>query len=286
MEDNIQSIINELSNTIFVIEDIMIDKESYLLTKTKVYEYLKQGFEIKELRTCPTYFRFKNQGDTTIHCLELRHFLTNIILWEPLLTLGFQEKLDETFIVDCTQISTKNIKKYIDNKIIIPFRTKVSNTKLNKICSDIIYNLSRISTDFNILMGMSINIETFIDVANRIPRFNEIIHTKVDDNMQPKEIEDYLDTVMHEEISILVNDPEPNLLKYILRTGTGIKDKQLTEFSINGGMKPDIYGNTIPIPINSNFVVGGLSNIPNYYLDSLGGRKSVVMNKLVMGLEN
>jgi hypothetical protein len=154
---------------------------------------------------------------------------------------------------------------------------------MNKVIHDMIFNLLRIPTDFNILLALSINTETFIDLANRNPRFAEIIRTKIDENMQPSEIEDYLNTLMHEEINILANDPGDNLLKPILRSGSGIKDKQLTEFSINGGLKPDLDGNTIPVPINSNFIVGGLSNVTNYYIDSLGGRKSVIMNKTVMG---
>ncbi len=74
---------------------------------------------------------------------------------------------------------------------------------------------------------------------------------------------------MGEQIKILLNDPGRNLLQPILKSGAGIKSKQLAEFSINGGFKPDLDGNTIPIPINSNFVVGGLSNVTNYYIDSL-----------------
>jgi len=48
-------------------------------------------------------------------------------------------------------------------------------------------------------------------------------------------------------------------------------------------VKPNISGTTIPIPINSNYIVGGLRNITNYYIDSLGGRKSLIMSKLEMG---
>jgi hypothetical protein len=130
---------------------------------------------------------------------------------------------------------------------------------------------------------LSINIETFIGLADRNPRFNEIIRTKIDDNMQPTEIEATLTRLMYEQIAIFKDDPEGNMLKPILKAGTGIKDKQLSEFAVNGGLKPDLKGNTVPIPINSNFIVGGLSNITNYYIDAIGGRKAVIMNKTVMG---
>lgn len=283
MDETIQAIINNLSNNVFVIEQLMKDKETFDKNLETFYDFLKQGFEVKELRTCPVYFRFFDRQGEPIHTLQLRHFVTNMMFWQPIGRLGVVDKLDESYIVDCTKISSKLIKTYIDEKIIKPYRKLVNNRKMNKIIADMIFNLSRISTDFNIILGLSINVETFMDVAERNPRFNEIIHTKLPDDMQPNEIEATLDKLMHEEINILVNDPGDNFLKPILRSGTGIKDKQLSEFSINGGLKPDLDGNTIPIPINSNFIVGGLSNISNYYIDSLGGRKSVIMNKKVMG---
>lgn len=37
------------------------------------------------------------------------------------------------------------------------------------------------------------------------------------------------------------------------------------------------------MPINSNFLVGGLNNVPNFYIDSLGGRKAAISNKTSMG---
>lgn len=43
-------------------------------------------------------------------------------------------------------------------------------------------------------------------------------------------------------------------------------------------------GNTIPIVVNSNFIVGGLSNATYYYIDAIGGRKAIIMNGTVMGL--
>ena len=272
-------IINSVKDKIFIIQDQMSDKKKYKNFIKEIFTFLRAGFEEKELRECPIYFRFRE--DSEIRVLEMRHFLTNLIFWEPLITLDSCEYLDDSFLVDTTKISSGYIKSYIDNKIIIPYRKKISNRKLNKIISDLIFNLSRISTDFNPILGLTMNIETFMDVANKNPRFNEIIRTKVDPNMQPKEIEDYLHKLTKEEIQILMT--EENALRPMLRSGTGIKEKQLQEFSINGGLKPDLAGNTVPIPINSNLVVGGLSSVTGYYIDSLGGRKSLIFNKNVMG---
>ena len=279
MGNNVKDIINFFSTNMYVIDQKMENKQTYKKFINEILDYLKAGFEIKELRECPVHFKFHEDG--YIYTVQLRHFLTNLIFWEPLIVLEAVDSIDESFLIDPTKISSGYIKSYIDNKIVIPYRKKVSNRKLNKIIHDLIYNLSRISTDFSILFGLTMNIETFIDVANKNERFNEIIRTKLDPSMQPSEIESKLHELMNEEINILMT--EDNALKPMLRSGTGIKAKQLSEFSISGGLKPDISGSTIPIPINSNLVVGGLSSISGYFIDSIGGRKALIFNKNVMG---
>jgi len=269
LDSDVGKIISELSNKIFIISNLMATKKDYKANLELFYDYLKRGFEVKELRTCPVYFKFSDKEGEQIHTLQLRHFLTNYMFWSPMMKLGYIDRLNESYIVDCSKISADYIKSYVDRKIVLPFRKIISNTKMNKVIADMIHNLSRISTDFNMILGLSINIETFIDVSERIPRFNEIIRTVIPDGLQPTEIESLLDDLMHEQVAILENDPVGNMLQPILKSGAGIKHKQLAEFAISGGLKPDLSGNTIPHPINSNFIVGGLSNITNYYIDSL-----------------
>lgn len=279
MTEEQKAIIDSITNQVFIIHDQMSSKKTYKNFIKEIFNYLRAGFEVKELRECPVYFKFNN--DSEIKSLQLRHFLTNLIFWEPLIALDSIDYLDDSFLVDPTKISSRYIKSYIDEKIIVPYRKKISNRKLNKVIHDLIFNLSRVSTDFNPILGLTMNIESFMTVANKNPRFNEIIRTKIDPNMQPSEIEEYLHKLTNEEIQILMT--EDNALRPMLRAGTGIKDKQLQEFSINQGLKPDLSGKTIPIPINSNLVVGGINSVSGYYIDALGGRKSLIFNKNVMG---
>lgn len=276
--DNVKDIITFFYDHMYIIEEEMEEKKKYRNLIENVFDYLRAGFEFKELRECKVHFKF-HKDDTIIYSLQLRHFLTNLIFWEPLITLDAVQYLDESFIVKCNEISSKYIKSYIDNKIIIPYRNVISNKKMNIIIHDLIENLKTISTEFNIILGLSINVESFMNVANNNERFNEIIRTKIDPSMQPSEIESYLHKLMVEEIEIL--SKEDNVLKPMLLAKSGIKDKQLSEFSINMGLKPSLEGSTIPIPINSNLLVGGLSTIPGYYIDATAGRKSLIFNKNV-----
>lgn len=279
MDKKQTEIVEYLANKIFIIEKEMGSKSNYRELIDTVFDYLRSGFEIKEFREAPVYYRFHETSP--VYSMQMRHFLTNLMFWYPALELDAVNDLDERFIVDTGKISAKYIESYLNDMVILPYRDRVSNRKLNKILHDVIYNLGRISTDFNIILGLTINIESFIDLANRNERFSEIIHTKIDDTMQPIEIEKHLNALMREEVEILMT--EDNVLRPMLRAGAGIKHKQLSEMTINGGLKPDLSGNTIPIPINSNLLTGGFNSVTNYYIDAIGGRKSLIANKTVMG---
>lgn len=277
------SLLEEIHNTIYVIGDIVANgKKEYRAHIETIYDTIKQGFEKKQFREFPVKFKFRND-DARVYTLQLRHYLTNLMFWGPFVRLGLEDELNEEHLVDCSKISTSLIKQYLDMKLIIPYREEFSNKKMNQVIAEMLYNLSRISVDFTLIMGLSLNLETFIDVAKRNKRFDEILHTKLDPNQQPKDIEEFLDKLEKEEIEILMNDPEGNFLQPILRSGSGIKHKQLRELTGAGGLKPDLFGNTMPVPITGNFIVGGLGSIANYYVDSAAARKAVVMNKTVMG---
>lgn len=280
-----QEVLDYLDSNIFIIEERMCSKKEYRAWLDDIYEMIKKGFEIKEFRTHPVKFRF--QSDSELLTLEFRHFLTNLMVWEGFMRLEMQSELNKSHILDCTDITEGSLCNYFNEKIIKPAKLRLPKTKramirLNHIMDDITFNLSRISTDFNIILGISVDIYSLIDLAMKNERFNEIINTKISEDMQPSEIENYLDGLMEEETEIL--STHENCLQPFLSAKSGIKTKQLREFSINGGLKPNLYGNTIPIPINSNFLVGGLKRIVDYVIDAKGGRKAAIMSKQQMGI--
>lgn len=281
LSKELKGLMSDLTSKTFVIERYMVSKKKYIGFIEEMYDIIKKGYEHKEFRTMPISFKFHDEDQET-NVLELRHFITNLIIWQAYMRIEVQECMNKSYIYDASNITSKTLYGYFNDKIIIPYRRQISNKKMNRLMHDIIHDLSRISTDFNIILGITMNMHSIIQTSKENERFNEIIHTKVDESMQPADVEHLLDTLMIEEIEILKK--HPNCMQPILMSGTGIKDKQLREFSINSGFKPDLYGNTVAIPINSNFIVGGLKNIPNYFLDAIGGRKALIMAKLKMGI--
>lgn len=272
------AILEELKDKIIIISEHTETYKKYKRElQEKYYELITQGFEFKDFREHLIHFRFVPEG--TIHSMQFRHFVTNLLFWGGIVRIDASE-LDERHLIDCTTISNKTIEKYI-NTLLIPHRNTVDHSDLNVYIHDIVHNLGRISRDFNELLAISMNVEIFIDLANRYPRFDEILHTKLPENMQPKEIETLLGELTQEQMSIIRNDPQYNHLKPIMLSSGSIKPGQFKEFSINSGLKPDLTGSTIPIPVNTNFITGGLNTVASYYIDSLAGRKSLIMNKTV-----
>lgn len=273
-------ILLELKDKIIVISEHTETYKKYKKElQEKFYDLITEGFEFKDFREHPIHFRFFPEG--TIYTMQFRHFVTNLLFWGGIVRID-PNYLDEKHLIDCTTINGNTIKNYIDN-LLIPHRNEVEHSQLNVIIHDVLYNLGRISRDFNEILAISMNVETFIDLANRYPRFNEIMHTKLSDDMQPKEIETLLKQLTEEQMNIIKNDTQYNHLKPIMLSSGSIKKGQFKEFAINAGLKPDLTGSTIPKPVNTNFITGGLNTVASYYIDSLAGRKSLIMNKTVMG---
>lgn len=243
------------------------------------YDYAKEGIEFEWFMRQPVHFRFVPNGE--IYTLQLNHFITNLLLWSGIVRIE-PEVLGPDHIIDANNISTGMIKSYIDAKI-VPYRDHLDGRKLNAVTHDIIYNLGKVSNDFNEILAISISIETFIDLANRYPRFDEILHLKVPDNLQPKEVEQMLSTITKEQMAIIRDDDQYNHLKPILQSSNAIKEGQFKEFAVNYGLKPSLKGETIPITHDSNILVGGINKVSMIFIDSLSGRKSLILNKTAMG---
>lgn len=267
---------------IYIIEDYLVSDEMYRKFQEDIYTVIKGCFEHKECREYMVKFKFY-RDDTTIHELQFRHFITNAFLWYPFIHLyDVSSVLDETFILDCMN-DIPYIRNYINDKIISVLRDcSIKNTVLNRAVSEVLYNLRRISTDFSLIINTTISAETFLNLYNENDRIREIMETNLSIESQPSEIEEKMNELMKEEIEI-IKGIKDNPIGIMLRAGTGIKPKQLSEFTIAMSLKPDLSGVTIPLPISSSTLINGLNKPSYHYLDSLGARKSLITNKKVMG---
>jgi hypothetical protein len=263
--------------SLYIIDDYMKSVEDYTYFQESIYNIIKGCFEHKECREHLVNFKFY-LTDKETYALEFRHFVINVFAWFPFVNLYGIKVLDRSFVIDCYH-DIPDITSYINDKIILLLNDyAIRNTVINRSVSIVLYNLRRISIDFSLIMGLTISSETFLQMYERNDRMKEIMQTQFPLEMQPSDIEHELNGLMEEEMEIFKSE-ENNPVGIILRAKTGIKNKQLSEFTINQGLKPDLNGVTIPIPINSSTMIRGLDKPSAHYIDSLGARKSLLRIK-------
>ncbi len=266
---------------LYIIDNYLKDDIEYNIFRTKLLNLLRGSFVIRQCREYPIRFKFR-KNDKEEHVLQLRHFYINLILWEPFIEINELEVLDESFIIDCDN-EIPNIEDYINYKIIQVLRDyHVKPTVINYSISKVLYNLRTISIDFSQIMGLNFTLKTFIDKYNENPRMKELMECKFNKESQPYEVEQLLNQYEKEELDIFMSDKK-NPIGVILRSGQGIKHKQMVEMTIAQGYNPTITGDTIPIVVENSTMIRGANTPAYYYIASIASRKSLVMNKKVMG---
>lgn len=272
-----------LNNTVFIVKQICFNKKTHKECLRNLYDFMKQGFEKKEVRTHPLMYKFEDNSNEKIRIMEIRHFIINLILWYAFIAYEKQSEIDETKIFDCSDPSLDRLYEYMNRKIIMPYETQIEGKTINRTADKIIHKLSRIYYDFALIMGLTMDTRSFNDLRNKYAKFDELIKTKPQKGMQPKEIEEMIDEKMKDYLDIIINVDTTNNLRPFLISGKGINKGQLSQLSLLGGLKPDIEGNVNPVPIDSNFIYGGLNSITNFYIDGQAGCKPLILNKTVMG---
>lgn len=273
-----------LINNLYIIHDYMSDYEVYDKFRENIYNIVRGCFTIRACREYPISFKFY-RTDTKVHTVQLRHFVLNLIAWRPFVELHEIHILDEFFILNPEKDIPK-LEDFINTRIILPLREHyVRSSIINERIADVIYNYRNISLDFSLIMNLNFGYDTFLKMYDEIPRIKEIMDASYDDLEQPYDIEQRLSEYQDEVIDIIKYDKDFgfNPIGVILRSETGIKHKQLSEFMIAEGLKPTLDGKTIPIVIKNSTLIGGLDRPSYQYIDTMGARKSLVSNKIVMG---
>ena len=266
---------------LYIIHDYMVDKKTYEDFKEGIYNLIRASYVIKNCREYPVRFKFYKE-DKRSNVMELRHFLINLMLWYPFVELNDVKVLNKSFILDgYTQIPV--IDDFLNEVILKALKNyHVKSTKINYNMSHVLNDLRRISGDFSTILGLNISAPMFMDVYNTNEKVRNLMEMTFPDDAQPHEIEKMLNKAEADIISEFKAMPNNNL-GIILRANTGVKGKQLREFTVAVGLKPTIEGDTIPITINNSLLINGVNTPAAEYIDGLGARKSLVLNTTEMG---
>lgn len=264
---------------LYIIEDYQRDFEGYEKFLSEHRNIVRACFTTKECREYPVRFKFYPE-DTKIHELELRHFLYNLYCWYPFCELYGVRVMSEDQILQAEQ--TPYFNDYVNNQLIGPLQAlSVKQKKINQMIAEVINLMTTISLDFSDLMGLTFSDVDFFKMWDD-PEYRELMMYTSPENAQPSEIEGKLNEYEKRFITKLLAD-ESNPIGIILRSGTGLKTKQLVEFFIAIGMKPTLTNEVMPICVDNSSLIGGLDRASYIYTDGMGARKPLIMNATVMG---
>lgn len=268
---------------ILIIDDVLLNRQTYHDTYQDILDICKYAYEVKEIRERPIRFKFHKE-DKKIHTLQLRHFLSNLILWYAFMEADASDVMDETYIHDMTKSNNNKIMGYL-NEFVLPILSemRVDVYSQNAIIDEIVQNMTAISAAFLPLIGSGISVYSIRQAEKRNPEIGKIMYGKLDPNLQPAEIEKELSDRTDRLIDYFCNDPEDNDLKPLFKAGNLLSKGQFKEICVMIGLKSDVNGNTIPHLIDQNILVDGLSKPSSYYLDGESGRKALIMSKTKMG---
>ena len=276
-----KQLMHEYTTKYLILDDVLADEDAYAYIYQDMLDILKHGLEYKAIRAMPISFIIHN-GDPTdvdkLHQLEVRHFLSNMVMWYAYMKMECVDIMDESFIIDWKDKDVNFIGDWIDNKI-IPYHTGDFH-ELNAIVDEIIFHIKAISDAFCLLFGYSASIYDIMKAERENPEIHDILYGEIDPNLQPKDMEDKLNDLNKRLIDAFGKSDSD--LRPLLKAGKNISANQFREIFLRIGFKADISNRTIPWFIDSNLLITGIDTPAAFYIDAQSGRKALMDMKLSM----
>lgn len=266
-------------DSFLILEDVMSSQKGFKFIFQKMIDIMKHGFEIEEYRHWPVKFKFKAE-DIKIHVLPMNAFIYSMVFWYGFMDMNRLDLLTEKYLINPADMDLETMCKWIDDNIVANHPGDILSK--NKTIDEIRHNQAAIAKAFSLLMGLNVSIRELIIAAQQNPRLKELIHFKIDEKLQPAEIERVMSEHADELISI-VKDLDIGLSP-LLKAGKNLSKGQFREIFMVIGLKSNINGQTIPVVVNTNFMVDGLYKPSYLYTSAQGSRKALILSKKYMSV--
>lgn len=178
------------------------------------------------------YMRFRFCDSNEMYNMSLIHFTFNMVMWLPLFALNIP--VTKEFVFMPKYFNNNSYIKYINEKIINPFKHLTTHNEMSQLLSKMYDIMIHICEKNGISLGLSFSLYDLIKKWDD-PEIYDICHTKLDKNIRINEAEDFLKKQTERLMDLMLNDPEDNILKPLIRARQGISEKQLREFCIHQG---------------------------------------------------
>lgn len=209
--------------------------------------------------------------------LSLFYYFYNLIFWKLPLECG--DALTSEYLFFPTDLTTVDIKRYIDDKFIERHQEHFSIIRLNNIIDDCMWKFQYID-EFHTYLLNTIDNEDTLNLMKISDEFNGYIHADLSD-VPMEDIKNVGMEMENKAIDIIKNSD--HCLRDAFRTGQGINPRQHKEFTLNIGTKPNGNGGVYPHSINSSFANGGLQSRADLEVDSGSSRVAQILGKENVG---
>lgn len=271
-----------INGNIVIVEDLIKSEQAWQTSYDYYHKVLQDGFEDDETFLLKVRFKFTEDSDEE-YSLYLTGFIINMALWKPFIYLKSKigdvgmRNWNEDHIINPQNISKKYLINKINEVLIKPFRRYVTNRSMNEIAYSITKCWKDIAEIYGPLMAISINVYDDIQFCKSSPEYNDLLHTYIPEDLQPKEVEQFVNKRTARVIQMIKDNPY-HCLSTILISGEGIKSKQFKEYSTSVAIKPDGQGGIYPLPVNTSFLRGH-RKVSDFFIDGTSGRIAQIIQR-------
>lgn len=233
----------------------------------KIQDVIKGYHDIN----CITFYLPENDKP---YYFSVIHYVFNMILWFPLFILDIP--VTEDLIFHEKVFDNKSYCNFLNNKIIDAYKHLTTHNEMSLMLAKM-YDLFIIISERNGLsLGLSFSLYDLISRWDN-QEIYDINHTVVPDNMQIHDAEVMLTQKVNRYKEIMMNTPDDNVLKPLIRSGQGVNTKQLREFAVSIGFKPDPDGYTYAVTPKTSFISDGIRDPLSFVIDSTAGRYAAIL---------
>ena len=250
-------------NEVYDINQILLDDELYKSTKLNLISDLENRDDIIVVEDGQKKYK-----------MTKANLLTNLIILRPFNVFKKPfRKITKDFLINANKFTKAMLSDYF-NKVIDYF-DDVDFIELNEVISSVIEELADLSGEINVRVGNTVSLHGIIELIEKCPEVYDLINTTIPDKLQFDEIEEYVKDQVSKLVKVL--SAYNNVFSNYINSRTGINIKQLGQSIVNIGLKPDLYGNVISDPINTNYLQG-LRDVKDFYINAIGTRKALITN--------
>lgn len=266
-------------DSFLILEDVLESPKTFTFVFQKMIDIMKLGFEVEEIRHYPIHFKFK-PNDVKIHILPMNQFIFSMVFWFGFMDMDRVDLLTEKYLIDVKKMDLATQCKWINENICENHPGDVFSK--NKTVDEIRHNSAAIARAFSMLMGLNVSIRDIIEAEKNDPRIHDLLHIKIDEKLQPSEIERFM-SEKADELMDIIKETKCGLQPLLL-SGKNLSKGQFREIFMVIGLKSDINGHPIPIVVNTNFLIDGLYKPSYLYTSAKGSRKALILSKKYMSV--